>query len=257
MSAPAWTIEHGMVVRRLGGGPEIVWLHGLGEQSASFDAITALLPGYTHVLPDLPGYGRSPWPALPLPAGDSLAALADHLVAWLAARRPSLVGHSMGGVLATLIAERIDVAAIVNIDGNLSRGDCTLSAQAAAYPLAEFVDHGFAAIRASVYERGVTELALRGYFAALTLACPEILHRHAVDLVALSAGETLAPRLAAVRAPVRFVAGVPRGICARSRALLDAHAVEWVGVEPSGHWPFVDQPAATAAGIRELLTRAA
>lgn len=254
----SWSLEHGMLVRRLGSGPELVWIHGLGEQAASFDPVVRALPGFTHVLPDLPGYGRSPWPDLAdLPAGDSLAQLADHLVGWLGARQPMLVGHSLGGVLATLIAERMEVAALVNLDGNLSRGDCTLSAQAAAYPLADFVDHGFAAIRASVYERGVTDLALRGYFAALTLACPEVLHRHAVDLVALSAGETLAPRLAAVRAPVRFVAGVPRGICARSRALLDAHGIEWVGVEPSGHWLFVDQPVATAAAIRELLTRTA
>lgn len=245
----AWSIEHDMVVRRFGTGPELVWIHGLGEQSASFDAIARALPGFTHVLPDLPGYGRSAWPA---PAGgDSLAALGAHLASWLdagwlAGRAPVLLGHSMGGVLATLIAERTRVRAIVNIDGNLSRGDCTFSAEAAAYSPAEFALRGFAEMRDRVYTRGQTERALRGYHAALTLASPEVFHRNAIDLVALSSTETLAPRLAALGIPVLFVAGVPGGICARSRALLDEHRLHWTAIEPAGHWPFLDQPVAFA-----------
>jgi len=260
MTAPApwpmaWSIEHGMVVRRAGSGPEVVWIHGLGEQSASFDAIAQALPGFTHVLPDLPGYGRSAWPDVAaLPAGDSLAQLADHLVAWLGTRRPIVVGHSLGGVLATLIAERMPVAAVVNVEGNLSRGDCTFSAAAVAYTLEDFVARGFAEMRAAVYLRGVTEPSLRGYFSALALACPQVLHRHATDLVAASSTETLAARLAAVPAPVLFVAGVPGGVCARSRALLDLHAVRWIGIEPAGHWPFVDQPELFAARVRDFLT---
>jgi len=254
-----WSVEHGMTVRRSGAGPEVVWLHGLGEQSASFDAIVEhpLLAGYTHVLPDLPGYGRSPWPA-PDPMGrDSLALLASHLAAWLGDRRPVLVGHSMGGVLAILVAERVPVAGVVDVDGNLSRGDCSFSSQALAYSREDFVAHGFAAMRTRVYERGLTEPALRGYHAALVLACPELFHAHALDLVAASAQETLAGRLAALGVPTLFVAGVPGGICARSKALLDAHGVSWTGVEAAGHWPHVDQPDGFAAAIAPFLRETA
>jgi pimeloyl-ACP methyl ester carboxylesterase len=260
-----WTSEHGMTVRRFGGervaeaGPEVVWIHGLGEQSASFDAIAQhrLLAGFTHVLPDLPGYGRSPWPA-ELAPGDSLEALAELLAGWLAGRRPILAGHSMGGVLATLVAERTPVAGIVNIDGNLTRGDCTFSAEAAAYPLDVFRASGFAAMRARVYERGMTEPALRGYHAALTLASPDVFHRNAIDLVALSSRDVLAARLAAIatRVPVLFVAGVPGGICGRSQQQLDQHGVRWVGIAPAGHWPFLDQPDAFAAAMAPVLRAA-
>ena len=55
-----WSFEHGMCVRRFGAGPEVVWIHGLGESSQAFDDIAARIPGFTHVLPDLPGYSRSP-----------------------------------------------------------------------------------------------------------------------------------------------------------------------------------------------------
>lgn len=258
MSAPdAWSAEHGMTVRRFGAGPELVWIHGLGEWSLCFDEIArhAAFAGFAHTLPDLPGYGRSPWPARPgPPEGCSLEALADHLAAWLAPRpRPILLGHSMGGVLATLVAERIPAAGVVDIDGNLSRGDCTFSARGASFTLDDFIARGFAELRADVYAGGATDRALRGYHAALSAASPAVFHRNATDLVAASATEALAPRLAKLRCPALFVAGVPTGICAYSRGLLDHHGARWIGVEPAGHWVFIDQPDAFAAAVRPFL----
>ena len=251
-----------MVVRRLGRGspgrvPELVWIHGLGERGSCFDAIASgPLDGFAHVVPDLPGYGASQPPGLP-PEGSSLEHLAAHLADWLttwpARPAPVLIGHSMGGVLATLIAERIPVRGVIDVDGNLSRGDCTFSAQAAAHDLAAFVDHGFAGMQASVAARGATEPALRGYAAALGAATPAVFHRHAIDLVELSAGETLAGRLAALAVPILFIAGVPGGSCERSRALLDRHRVAWAGIEPAGHWPFIDQPRLFGSAVRAFI----
>ena len=248
-----------MTVRRFGTGPEIVWLHGLGEWSISFDAIARHtgLEGFAHTLADLPGYGRSPWPEIDDSAGDSLERIAAQLARWLESRPPAvLVGHSMGGVLATMVAERIAVRAVVDIDGNLSRGDCTFSAQASGYTLHDFVTHGFTAMRSDVYARAGDDLALRGYHAAMCTASPIVFHRNAVDLVAASVTETLAPRLAALRAPSLFVAGVPDGICEYSCRLLDQNRVRWIGIEPAGHWVYIDQADAFAdavAGfVREL-----
>jgi pimeloyl-ACP methyl ester carboxylesterase len=240
-----------MMVRRFGTGPELLWIHGLGEQSRSLDPIVAhpAFAGFSHVLVDLPGYGRSPWPEHP----DGLEQLAERLAAWIDDRRPAVIGHSMGGVLATLIAERTAVRAVVDVDGNLSRGDCTHSAKAAAYTLDDFVAYGFSAMRAEVYEGGRTDLALRGYHAAMTMASPQVFHHHALELVTMSEPETLVARLAALRVPVLFVAGVPGGICERSRALLDQHGVRWVGVEPSGHWVHIDQPDRFATEIAGFL----
>ena len=76
--------EHGMAVRHYGDGEKvIVYLHGLGEAGGIFDAACSQpslrRPAYTHVVPDLPGYGRSSWPAVPVGLGE----LAEQLAAWL------------------------------------------------------------------------------------------------------------------------------------------------------------------------------
>ena len=36
-----WTVEHAMTVRRFGAGPEVVWIHGLGEWSVGFDPVAS------------------------------------------------------------------------------------------------------------------------------------------------------------------------------------------------------------------------
>ncbi len=252
-----------MVVRRFARGPaervpELVWIHGLGERASCFDAVAGhrLLDGMVHVLPDLPGYGDSQPPVLPA-SGDSLEHLAAHLAEWLttwpARPAPILIGHSMGGVLATMIAERISVRGVIDIDGNLTRGDCTFSAEAAGFTLSEFTARGFAEMRSAVAMRGATDPALRGYASALEVANADVFHRHSIDLVALSTTETLAGRFAALTAPVLFIAGVPGGICEHSRLALGRAGVPWLGVEPSGHWPYIDQVDLFAATVRAFV----
>ena len=244
------SIEASMFVRQA--GPQaadvvLVWIHGLGESGLCFEAIVshAALAGYLSLVPDLPGYGRSPWASPPL----SLGATADLLSRWLEARGERdvvLVGHSMGGVVATMLAERLPlmVRGVIDVDGNLSVDDCTYSARAAAQPLDEFVapGGGYSALQDDIYRAGVDDEALRGYYVALRLADPRVYHAHSRELVSLSGAEGLAARLAALRAPKTYIAGVPRGASARSLELLEERGVEWRGVEPSGHWPFLDQP---------------
>jgi pimeloyl-ACP methyl ester carboxylesterase len=252
MAPETWSIEHGMTVRRHGAGPELVWIHGLGESSVSFDAIARhpALAGFAHVLPDLPGYGRSSW----IDAPTTLESLATHLAAWLAERPKALVvGHSMGGVLGTLLAERGALRAVVNIDGNISRGDCTFSGKAAAYTVEDFRAHGFAAMRDAVYRDGLAQAPLRGYHAAMCNASPEVFYGHACDLVTMSLREDLAPRFGALTVPALYLAGVPDGICARSRELLTTAKARWIGVEPAGHWVYLDQPDAFARAVAGLL----
>jgi pimeloyl-ACP methyl ester carboxylesterase len=241
--------DHGMhVIDREAAGdagrPALVFIHGLGESGLCFEHLCARidLAPWRLLVPDLPGYGRSPWTE----RAWSLAEQADHLAVWLRAGDTGpvvVVGHSQGGVIGLLLAERHPdlVAGLVDVDGNKSRGDCVFSGAAARQTATAFAADGFDRLRLLVYRAGADDPAQRGYFAGLRLCDPALFHANSRELVALSIAETLADRLAALPCPKLYVAGQPGGACARSRELLDAAGVPTLVLEPSGHWPFIDR----------------
>lgn len=92
-----------LVYRVAGTGPPIVCLHGLWNSSAVWKrALDLFSPRYRLYAPDLPGHGQTP-PRLPW----RLREVAAMLAAWMRALEmppATLVGHSMGGALAILLA---------------------------------------------------------------------------------------------------------------------------------------------------------
>ena len=240
------------------GGETLLFLHGLGESGLCFEGWLASepLPGCRLLVPDLPGYGRSPRRETPLDLADQAALLAD----WLRARETGpvvLVGHSMGGVVAQLLAEQHPalVRALVDVDGNITVGDCGYSGGVAAQSLAAFLDDGYEALLAQVWAEGAESPASRGYYASIRLADPRLYHANSADLVARSRRGDLARRLAALAVPVLYVAGVPGGVCAETHAQLRQAGVSKVDIAPSGHWPFLDQPGQFTAALATFLER--
>jgi pimeloyl-ACP methyl ester carboxylesterase len=165
----------------------------------------------------------------------------------------------MGGVVGLLLAERHPqrVAALVDVDGNISIDDCTYSGRAAAMSLQAFVAGGFGRLREAILDEGPGDPATRGYYASLRLCDPATYHLHSSQLVEMSRREDLAARLAALDRPVIYIAGVPGGACDRSLDLLARAGVRTVTVGPAGHWPFIDQPARFADELARVLSTVA
>lgn len=247
-------IWSGLWTQTFGDGPLVTWLHGLGESSLCFAAIARhpALAGFRHRVVDLPGYGRSPWPQEAYSLDEAASQLAARLTD---AGEPSvIIGHSMGGVIGQLLAERAPIRALVNVEGNLSLGDCTFSGRAAAMDVEAFAAGGFDELRDWVYDRGHGSPALRGYYASMRFADPRVFHRHAQELIQYSRVETMAARDAGLPMPALYVAGTPDGICQRSKDLLQAAGALWHSIEPAGHWPFLDQPDAFAEVVAGFLS---
>ena len=236
----------GLHVRRGGSGPPLLYVHGLGESGLCFERLIAdpRLDGLTHLCPDLPGYGKSPWCAEPL----TLAAQAERIAAWLEAVgvEPVVVlGHSMGGVIGLMLCERRPdlVRGLLDVEGNVSLDDCGYSSLAAADERRAFLEGGFAALLERFFDAGARDPVVRDYFVSVRICDPRAYHLNSVELVELSGGEELARRRAALALPLLYLLGDPRGTGARSRAMLDEAGVPWRPIPDAGHWPFRDQQA--------------
>lgn len=242
------TFETGMYMRsRTVPRPRgaVVYIHGLGESGLSLERLIAdpRLDRWNHFAPDIPGYGKSPWPESPL----GLAGQAEYLAGWLegGGDEPVVVfGHSMGGVVGLHLCERHPerVRAFLNVEGNISADDCTISKQTVEYSRDDFVSEGSARLLESFYRAGAGDPVLRDYFTSVRICDPRTYHLNSEELLAISGEGRIAERLAALECPCLYLLGDPRGTGGRSRSMLTDAGVEWRAIPDAGHWPFADQP---------------
>lgn len=112
-------------LRNLGQGPRVLALHGWLDNAASFLPLAPYLDDVELVALDLPGHGRSPH----LGAGGdysfagSIACVLDAADA-LGWERFSLLGHSMGGAISSMVAaacpQRVERLAVIEALGVLT-----------------------------------------------------------------------------------------------------------------------------------------
>ncbi len=239
----------------------LVWLHGLGESGFCFEPLlqSEALASYSHLAPDLLGYGRSPWPLHPLSLEDHATDVLSFLEAEV--RGPFvLLGHSMGGVIGQMVCELAtqrsalpDLVGFINIEGNLSLGDCTTSRWVEPYSEAEFESRGIASVRQRIFDQAAKLPASRSYFVSVCLCQPSTFRRNAAQLVELSRAEGLARRFGALTVNKAFVHGSPGGAPERSAQLLRKVGVEPQVISEAGHWPYIDQRTAFLELVAKIL----
>jgi len=91
----------GLAYQRIGSGPPLVLLHGVGHRRQAWDAVLdRLTPHRDVILVDLPGHGESPPLERGLPVLDALLGPVTALLGDLGVARPHVAGNSLGGRLA-------------------------------------------------------------------------------------------------------------------------------------------------------------
>jgi len=109
-----------------GSGPVLAFLHGVGHQAATWSRVApALVDRFTVILPDLPGHGGSAPAQGPIEAEAIVAGLEAVLAGLARGRKITLVGNSLGGWMAMVLAhrhpDRFDRVVLVN--GGALRND--------------------------------------------------------------------------------------------------------------------------------------
>ncbi|WP_455923619.1 alpha/beta hydrolase [Pseudomonas putida] len=193
------------------GSPALIFLHYWGGSSSTWDAVVAALPSHWRIVrPDLRGWGNSQQTP---PVQQSLSFTLDDFAAdvmaivdTLGLEHYVLIGHSMGGKIAQLIASR-QPAGLVGLilvapapPGPLQLPAQALAAMATAYESEASVngaiDHMLTAKPLSQDQRHqVVEDSLRGSPAAKT-AWPQVTSR-----------EDISQHVASISVPTWVIAG--------------------------------------------------
>jgi pimeloyl-ACP methyl ester carboxylesterase len=244
-----------LAYREEGAGEPLLLVHGITEDHRVWDPLVPELARDARVLRvDLPGHGASS--ALAEYTAGSLAAPLEGFVRALGLERPRVIGHSLGGLLATLLGALVPVRSIVNVDQSLRLGPFIERVRAIAPRLA---GPDFAATLAREMEElggprlpASVRAELAGYRVEARRPVVLGLWLPLVDATEDSLVETLAPLLAEVRAPYLSLHGDDPGpgYEAWLRKLVPSARVEvWSGL---GHWPHRVEPERFLARVRDF-----
>jgi pimeloyl-ACP methyl ester carboxylesterase len=231
------------VLYRTGEKPPILFLHGFGSTKEDY-ADVALHPqfnGHSVIVYDAPGCGETECTDLSAVSIPFLVETARQLLAHLSVTRFHLIGHSMGGLTALILAdaEPDRVLSFIDIEGNVAPEDCFLSRQIIDFPAEsteiffdDFIERTWhsryysAAFYAAGLRHRVRVAAVRGIF---------------MSMVELSDHGDLMRRFLSLRCPRMFMYGEQNQQLSYLPELRE-NGVRVARVSSCGHFPMYSNP---------------
>ena len=240
-----------------GSGPDVILIPGLTAGPDVWAGTVTSVPGYRYHLVHIGGMAGAPVGGNA--SGNVVAPVADELLRYIDTRnlRPSLIGHSMGGTLAMMVASRrpelaakvmvVDMfpqpAGLLGGDARQMSGLADRLRDLTATPGGRRLFGDIVASLGTNGSRGNSD--------------PDVVARAMHEL----SGLDLAPQLQRIAAPLTVVyANADAATRARAdanyaRAYAGAKNPELVRIDGSGHMIMYDQPRAFHGAVRTFLSR--
>ena len=244
------SVRHGSIDP---GRPSLLLIHGLGASGLSFlEAFERPeLRGYNIIAPDLLGYGRSVVASGADLGFDAHIQRLWEIVEYFGMPEVTLVGHSMGGDLVTLMCAGSPdqrIRGCVNVEGNLTSADLFLSQCAVEADEAGCFEAWLDTFREEkIYAHyGRQWPSCRRYYASLCFARPEAIRINAHEMVdhGRTQGDSscchIGERWVSVALPKIYCWG-SASLSAGSRAFLSQHRLAQRRFDGAFHWIMVDQ----------------
>jgi pimeloyl-ACP methyl ester carboxylesterase len=243
-----------------GSGPDVILVHGLGASRSIWNSTVAALPGYRYHLLQVGGFAGAPVGGNA--RGPVAAPVAAEIAAYIRSRglqRPAVVGHSMGGSIAMMLATRHPGVAgkVMGVDMIPAPAQLAGVSAAAVRPLARLLGSEF--LGADRLRRELKWIV--GRFGSTdwleTRSDAGVVGRSLEELISTD----LTPELARIRVPLTVVYACPEPLRLSrprldqfyARAYAAAAGAKLVPVDRSGHTIMYDQPGAFRAALRIFL----
>jgi pimeloyl-ACP methyl ester carboxylesterase len=257
-----------------GKGPDVVLIPGLSSSPRVWDTTVAALPGYRYHLVHVAGFdGLAPGANA---TGAVVAPVAEEIARYVEAahlRRPAIVGHSMGGTLAMIIAarhpdlpSRVMVVDMVPFMGAFFAGPNATPQQLAG--IAQSIRTGIAASTGEA-RRTRTEQTIAGMVKTESMRPVAVRQSLASDPAVSGAAMAelvttdLRPELSKIKVPMTVLWVVPAGAPLSREQLAGFYKASYAGVPQaaltyvpdSAHFIMWDNPAVFQAELKAFLAK--
>jgi pimeloyl-ACP methyl ester carboxylesterase len=244
------------VSRRSGTLAPIVFLHGFGSTKEDYVDIAydERFTGRPFLAYDAPGCGETACEDLSKVSIPFLVETAGAVLGEVGIERFHLVGHSMGGLTALLLAHQDPgrVVSFVDIEGNVAPEDCFLSRQVVTHPAEDpqrFFDDFIERTRRSPFFSSAL------YAANLRVKVrPGAVRGIFESMVELSDHGDLMSKFLALPFPRMFMYGEQNSSLSYLPGLT-SNGVELAEIPNSGHFPMYSNPVAMWRRIAEFQAR--
>jgi len=242
-------------IHRNGDLAPIVFLHGFGSTKEDYADIVlqAEFVGHPFIAYDAPGCGESQCSELSKVSIPFLMQVALQVLEHFEVERFHLVGHSMGGLTALMLAHQFSerIISFVDIEGNIAPEDCFLSRQIVDYPsndpeafFAAFIERArhapayASALYSASLRHKVRAGAVRGIFESM---------------VDLSDNADLMGKFLGLKCPRMFMYG-EQNASLSYLPHIQAQGVRLAQIPACGHFPMYSNPIAMWSQIADFLT---